>query len=193
MTNAGPTYISIRSAKHDRATIDCEENDFDRVVKLKEFERTARNHIGEVKPIIIMNTDHINPMDYTRFRKTLYLSIQKFKKYNLDAFILFTQASGQTIFNVVERRLALLSHDLAGLVLPDNYFATHLSVSGLTIDAELEKNNFKRTGEILAEVWNMNMIDRHQVVAEYIDSPESANEMVRFIDAKFTLDSIIDE
>ncbi|CAF4336056.1 unnamed protein product [Rotaria sp. Silwood2] len=193
ITNSGPTYISVRSAKHDRINIDCEEIDFDHVVKLKEFERTARNHIGEVKPVIIMNIDSINPMDYTRYQKTLYLSIKKFKKYNLDVFILITQAPGQTAFNMVERRLALLSHDLSGLVLPDNYFGTHLNISGLTIDAELEKMNLKKTGEVLAEVWNMNMIDRCQVVTEYIDPPTSADEMVRFIDTKFTLDYIIDE
>jgi hypothetical protein len=193
VTNAGPTYISIRSAKHDRTTIDYEEIDFDHVVKLKEFEKTARNHIGEVKPIIIMNVDNINPMDYTRFPKTLYLSIKKFKKYNLDAFILVTQAPGQSIFGTAERRLALLSHDLSGLVLPHNYFGTHLNISGLTVDAELEKMNFRKTGEILAEIWNMNMIDQHQVVAEYIDPPESVDDMVRFIDAQFTLDCIIDQ
>ncbi|CAF1119590.1 unnamed protein product [Adineta steineri] len=193
VTNSGPTYVSIRSMKHDRTNIDCEENDFDTIVKLKEFEKTARNHIGEVKPIIIMNVDNIDPANYTRFPKTLYLSIKKFKKYNLDAFILITQAPGQSIFNSAERRLALLSHDLSGLVLPHNYFGTHLNISGLTVDAELEKINFKKTGETLAEVWNMNMIDRHQVVAEFIDPPESADDMVRFIDTQFTLDCIIDQ
>lgn len=193
ITDAGPTYISIRSAKHDRTNISCEEMDFDRVVKLKEFERTARNHIGEVKPIIIMNIDIINPAEYTRFRKTLFLSIQKFKKYNLDVLLIVTQAPGQTAFNISERRLALLSHDLSGLVLPDNFYGTHLNISGLTVDAELEKINFKRTGETLAETWSMNLIDGHQVVAEYINPPPSADDMVRFVDAKFTLDSIIDE
>ncbi len=193
VTNAGPTYVSIRSAKHDRTTIDCEEIDFDHVVKLKEFEKTARNHIGEVKPIIIMNVDTINPTDYTRFPKTLYLSIKKFKTYNLDAFILITQAPGQTAFNVGERRLALLSQDLSGLVLPHNYFGTHLNISGLTVDADLEKMNFKKTGETLAEIWNMNMIDRHPVLAEFINPPSSADDMVRLIDTQFTLDCIIDE
>jgi len=193
VTTAGPTYISIRSAKHDRTNLDCEEIDFDHVVKLKEFEKTARNHIGEVKPIIIMSVDNIDPINYTRFPKTLYLSIQKFKKYNLDAFILFTQAPGQSTFNIAERRLALLSHDLSGLVLPHSYFGTHLNLCGLTVDAELEKRNFKKTGDILSEVWNMNLIDLHQVVTEYIDPPSSADDMVRFIDVQFTLDCIIDQ
>ncbi len=193
VTNYGPTYIPIRSVKYDRINIDCEDVDFDHVVKLKEFEKTARNHIGEVKPIIIMNVDNIDPIDYTRFPKTLYLSIKKFKKYNLDAFFIITQAPGQSVFNIAQRRLSLISHDLSGLVLPHNFFGTHLNISGLTIDAELEKINLKRTGEILAEIWNMNMIDRHQVVAEYIDPPESSDDIVRFIDTQFTLDCIIDQ
>lgn len=140
-----------------------------------------------------MNVDNINPMDYTRFRKTLYYSIKKFKKYNLDAFILVTQAPGQSIFNISERRLALLSHDLSGLVLPHNFFGTHLNISGLTIDGELEKMNFKKTGETLAEIWNMNMIDRQQVLAEYIDPPETADDMIRFFDTQSTLDYIVDQ
>lgn len=192
LTN-GPTYISIRSVKHDRTSIDCEEIDFERVVKAKEFEKTARNHIGEVKPIIIMHVDNIDPVDYTRFSKTLYHSIKKFKKYNLDAFILVTQAAGQSAFGIVERRLALLSHDLSGLVLPHNYFGTHLNMSGMTIDADLEKRNFKKTGETLAEVWSMNMIDRQPVVAEYIEPPEPTEDIVRYIDAQFTLEDILDQ
>jgi len=193
VTDSGPTYISIRSAKHDRVSIDCEEVDFDRVVKLKEFERTARNHIGEVKPIIIMSSDLIDPLDYTRFRKTLYFAIKKFKTYNLDAFILVTQAPGQSNFNISQRRLAILAQDLTGLVLPHNHFGTHLNISGLTVDADQEKLNFKKIGDVLADIWNMNMIDRQQIVAEYINPPSSADEMTRFIDTQFTLDSLIDQ
>lgn len=193
VTDSGPTYISIRSAKHDRTTIDCEEVDFDRVVKLKEFERTARNHIGEVKPVIIMNCDLIDPSEYTRLRKTLYFSIKKFKTYNLDAFILVTQAPGQSILSASQRRLALLAQDLTGLVLPHNHFGTHLNISGLTVDADLEKMNFKKTGDVLADVWSMNMIDRQQILAEYINPPESADDIARFIDTQFTLDCIVDQ
>ncbi|CAF1070651.1 unnamed protein product [Rotaria sp. Silwood1] len=190
---SGPTYISIRSAKHDRFTVDYEDMDFDCMIKLKEFEKTARNHIGNIKPIIVMCVDSLEPQDYTRFPKTLVSAINKFKKYNLDALFITTQAPGQTSFNVVERRLAALSQDLAGLVLPHDYFGTHLNVSGLTVDAEVEKQNFKATGEVLAEVWSMDMIDRHPVVAHYIDPPESCDEMIRLIDTKSTVDMIIDE
>lgn len=189
----GPTYVSIRSAKHDRMSIEWDDVDFDRVVKLREFERTARNHIGEIKPIIIMNVDRIEPKDYTRLIKTLHFAIKKFKQYNLDAFIISTQAPGQAIFNTVERRLALLTHDLSGLVLPDYNYGTHLDFHGVTIDAELEKRNFKKAGETLAEVWSMDMFDTNPVVAEYIDPPESIDEVLRSIDCQITIRSIIDQ
>jgi cell fate (sporulation/competence/biofilm development) regulator YmcA (YheA/YmcA/DUF963 family) len=39
----------------------------------------------------------------------------------------------------------------------------------------------------------MDMIDQHPVVAEYINPPESSNDMVRLIDTQSILDMIIDE
>ena len=190
---AGPTYVSLRSTRHQRFTADDEDLDFDRVVKLREFEKTARNHIGAIKPILIMAVDSLNPTDYTRFPKTLMSAINRFKKYNFDALFLVTQASGQTLFNVVERRLATLSHDLSGLVLPHDYFGTHLNVSGYTVDAELEKSNVKRAGEVLADVWSMDMIDGHPVLAEFIDPPTSVDRSLRFIDSRTTVDHLVDE
>lgn len=160
---------------------------------MRDFERTARNHIGEIKPIIIINVDRIDPIDHTRYSKTLHLAIKKFKKYNLDALIMVTPAAGQSLFNIAERRLALLSHDLPGLVLPDYYYGTHLDENGVTIDADIEKENFKRAGQTLAEVWNMDLIDRHTVVAEYIDPPAYTNDMTRSVDCQLTLNQVIDE
>lgn len=188
----GPTYISIRSAKHDRMSFDWDDVDFDRVLKLKESERTARNHIGEIKPIIIMNIDRIDPKDFMRFNKTLQFAIKKFRQFNLDALILLAQAPGQAIFNTTERRFALLSHDLSGLVLPDYYFGTHLDFAGMTIDAEIEKQNFKRAGETLAEVWTMDMIDNQPIIAEFIDPPNSSNDVVRSIDCQMTMKKLLD-
>ncbi|CAF0719285.1 unnamed protein product [Adineta ricciae] len=190
---AGPTYISIRSEKYDRFTSESEDVDFDCIVKLKEFERTARNHIGTIKPIIIMGVDSLEPTDYTRLPSTLTSAINKFKKYNLDALFIVAQAPGQTAFNVVERRLASLSQDLTGLVLPHDYFGTHLNVSGVTINSELEKNNLKRAGDVLGEVWNMDMIDQYPVYAEYVEPTETIDDTIRLIDSQFTLDTIVDD
>jgi len=62
--------------------------------------------------------------------------------------------------------MAQLSRDLSGIVLSHDYFGSHLNESGKAINPTLELDNFQKTGETLAEVWNNNMIDGHPVVAE---------------------------
>ena len=89
--HSGPTYIAIRSSKHDLSTAETHADDFDRLVCLKEFEKAARNDKGQVKPIVITTVDG-GPDENPRFPKTLVASIKKFKKYNLDAFFVLTHA-----------------------------------------------------------------------------------------------------
>ncbi|CAF0723111.1 unnamed protein product [Rotaria sp. Silwood1] len=192
ITNAGPTYISIRSAKHDRLTHESHSIDFDHLVQLKEFEKVAHDHLGRVKPIVIMNIDGSELENNTRYIKTLATAIDKFKKYNLDALIIVNQAPGQALFNVVERRLSSLAQDLAGLILPHDHFGTHLNDAGLTHHAELEKENFKLTGDVLAEVWSMNVLDEYPVVAEYINPSPMIDEQLKMADSVLALNSIID-
>jgi hypothetical protein len=193
ISNFGPTYVSIRSAKHDRLTHESHSIDFDRLVELKEFEKVARDYLGHVKPIIIINVDSSNESENnTRYSKTLASAIEKFKKYNLDALIIFNQAPGQTLYNTVERRLSPMVQDLAGLILPYDHFGTHLNDVGLTEHAELEKENFKLTGDVLAEVWSMNVLDEHSVVAEYIKPSPMIDEQLKMVDSTLALDGIID-
>ena len=45
---------------------------------------------------------------------------------------------------MVERRMAPLSHDLAGVVLPHDTYGTHLNDRNETIDKELEVKNFSK-------------------------------------------------
>ncbi|CAF4547071.1 unnamed protein product, partial [Didymodactylos carnosus] len=126
--------------------------DFDTLVKLKEFEKACRDIHGNVKPIVIITVDG-TPDDNPRFTKTLIGAIGKFRKYNLDALFVLTHAPGQSTYHVVERRMSPLAQDLAGLILPHDHFGTHLDGNGMTINQELERTNFKRAGEVLAEVW----------------------------------------
>ncbi len=63
-----------------------------------------------------------------------------------------------------------MSHDLAGFILPHDHFGTHLSDTGLTEHAELEKESFKATGDVLAGVCSMNVLDKYPVVAGYFNS-----------------------
>ncbi len=192
ITNAGPTYMSIRSAKHDRLVHESHAIDFGRLIKLKEFEKTACDHLGRVKPIVIISVDTNGSENNTRYSKTLASAIDKFKKYNLDALVIVNQAPGQALFNVVERRLSPMSQDLAGLILPHDHFGTHLNVNGLTEHAELEKENFKLAGDVLAEVWSMNVLDEYPVVAEYIKPSPMIDEHLKMVDSTLALDGIVD-
>jgi hypothetical protein len=189
---AGPTYISIRSAKHDRMNHESHAIDFDRLVQLKEFEKFACDHLGRVKPIVVINVDNCGLENKTRYQNTLSSAIDKFKKYNLDALVIVNQAPGQALFNTVERRLSPLSYDLAGLILPHDHFGTHLNDAGATEHAELEKSNFKMTGDVLAEVWSMNVLDEYPVVAEYLNPSPFVDEQLKMADSSLTIDSIID-
>jgi hypothetical protein len=145
-----------------------------------------------VKPIVVINVDTSGLENNSRYLKTLSSAIDKFKKHNLDALIMTNQAPGQALFNTVERRLAPMSHDLAGLILPHDHFGTHLNDVGVTEHAELEKANFKMAGDVLAEVWSINVLDEHPVVAEYINPSPVFDEQLKMADSTLALDSIID-
>lgn len=86
-----------------------------------------------------------------------------------------TNAPGRSAFNRVERRMAPLSHELSGLVLPHDSYGNHLNSARKCVDEELEKRNFAKAGETLAEVWNNVVIDKHPVFAEYKPPGDGAN------------------
>ena len=49
-----------------------------------------------------------------------------FLKYNLDALFAFTHAPGSSAYNPVERRMAQLSKDTTGLILPFDTYGTQM-------------------------------------------------------------------
>jgi len=69
-----------------------------------------------------------------------------------------------------------LSHDLPSLILPYDHFESHLNTSGKTTDPELEKANFRKSRQILAEVWSQAIIDSFRVHAQYVD-PENIPDL----------------
>ena len=89
--------------------------------------------------------------------------------------------------------MAPLSHDLAGLILPHDHFGSHLNESGGTINVDLEKLNFRKAGQILAETWNQSVIDGFPCVAEYINPPAtSADERIQ-VDVKFVMADLLQQ
>ena len=98
-----------------------------------------------------------------RFPKTLHVAIDLFQTHKLDVLLHGVNASGLSAFNPVERRMAPLSHDLVGVILPHDIHGSHLDNRGKTFDIELEKQNFFRAAEILSEIWSDTVIDGKSV------------------------------
>jgi hypothetical protein len=76
--------------------------------------------------------------------------------------------------------MAPLNRFLAGIILPHETFESHLNSKGETVDDQLERENVKKAGESLAEIWNEAITDDHSdfaewrggVVPESIDNPD---------------------
>lgn len=164
----GPTYIAIRSGKHSSSTATSHAQDLDTLLTIESFSKFIKNIDSKVKPVLIISSDG-GPDENPRYRKVIAHAIEHFKQYDLDAVFIVTNAPGRSAFNRVERRMAPLSRELTGVVLPHDSFGNHLDSSGRTLDESLEKDNFKKAGDILAEIWSAVCIDGHEVVAKYID------------------------
>ena len=175
---SGPTYIGIRSGKHSSSTAHSHAINFDRIFNLDSFSNLVKVNKKlddqenkqvhtEVKPIVMLTVDG-GPDENPRYCNVVRYVIKHFLDYNLDAFYLATNAPGRSAYNRVERRMAPLSRQLSGLVLPYDHYGSHLDSKKKTSDIELEKKNFEHAGKYLAEIWSNIKIDGHDVKAEYI-------------------------
>ena len=72
--------------------------------------------------------------------------------------------------NQVESRMTPLSKALAGLIFSQDTFGNQVDFQRRTVGVDLEKKNFKRTGDALAKVWNEQVIDNCSVTFEYVES-----------------------
>lgn len=168
---SGPTYIAIRSGKHASSTAYSHAADFKRLLELEEIDSTMKMD-GLVKPIVIITVAG-GPDENPRYRKVIQVAVHHFLEHNLDALFIATNAPGSSAFNRLERRMAPLSKELVGLIIPHDHFGSHLDSQLRTTDEELEKKNFKFAGETLAGVWGDLSIDGFPTVAEYVDPDTS--------------------
>ena len=160
---SGPTGIFIRSGKHDLSTAVSHAADFEKMKTILAFQEVMMTHDRvNVKPVVIITADG-GPDENPRFPKTLAAAYKTFRDNNLDALFVACHAPGHSAYNTVERRMAPLSHDLSGLLLPHDHFGSHLDGSGKTVDSALEKKNFEKAGQVLAEVWSSTVIDGYEV------------------------------
>ena len=142
---SGPTYIAIRSAKHSSTTASSHAKGLDKLLSLDDFKPLAYGLDGKVKPILVLSVDG-RPDENPRYREVIAHSVSHFLTYDLDGLFVFTNAPGRSAYNRVERRMAPLSRELAGVVLPHDHYGSHLDSSGGTTDEVLEKQNFKHAG-----------------------------------------------
>ena len=180
---SGPTFIAIRSQKHDSSTAETHLRDFNRLVELDEFKSSAKGRDGVLKPLIFVAVDS-GPDEAPSNFKTMLAWITCFNTHNVDGIFVFSNAPGFSAFNKVERRMAPLSKDTAGIVLPFDNFGTHLNSSNKTIDTELEKRNFAAAGEVLASVWSETVIDNYPVVAKWTP-PEEPGSAIDSVDQEW--------
>jgi len=118
---------------------------------IEAFEGSTKDSKGNVKPILIISCDG-GPDENPRYSKVIAHAINHFQKFDLDGLFVDTNAPARSAFNRLERRMASLSRELSGLILSHEFYGSHLSESGKTTNAFLEKKNFQKAGEVLAEV-----------------------------------------
>lgn len=95
------------------------------------------------KPVVIVISDG-GPDENPRYQRVIEVAVHHFKKRNLDAIFIATKAPQRSDYNRVERRMAPLSRDLTRLVLPHDFYGTHLDNKNETVDDNLEMKNFAR-------------------------------------------------
>jgi len=172
VTYSGPTFVAVRSGKHASSTALSHARDFNRLLNVDEFSSMMKTDAGHVKPVFMITVDG-GPDENPRYDKVICVAIHHFLEHDLDCIILATNAPGRSAFNRVERRMAPLSRELAGLILPHEHYGSHLDADGKTVDVELETANFAFAGRTLSEVWSGLIIDGYPVVSEYVESDKS--------------------
>lgn len=171
---SGPTFIAIRSGKHDSSVAGTHAADLRYLYDtVQSFKNLLYRQDGTVKPVLMVFVDG-GPDENPRYKETIKAACANFIHFQFDAMYVSTQAPGRSAYNPVERRMAPLSRQLAGLILPHDIFGSHLNSKGETVDEDVEKANFQKAGETLAEVWNETVIDNFPVIAQW----RGGNELV---------------
>ena len=143
---SGPTYITIRNAKHSDSSAFHHLCVMNRAHPFPEFTKSFQNQHSREKKVMIVRVDG-GPDENPRNSNTINCAIEYFCGHNLDAYFVATNGLGRSAFNRVERRMSNLSKELSGVILPHDHFGNHLDHNNNTIDEELELQNFEYAGE----------------------------------------------
>ena len=109
----------MRSGKHDSSTPFRHTYDIRELFKCEQI---------KLKPIGIFMSDGASN-EAPRFPKPLQTGVALFKELKLDVLLHGINAAGLLAFNPVERHMAPLSHDMAGVILQHDSYGNHLDES----------------------------------------------------------------
>ena len=113
VTYSGPTHICIRSGKHSSSTANKHADDSRRMADRDLYKPWFRTPDGRMKPVVMITVYGAGPDECPRYKKNIAFAIDHFKRYDLDAIFVATNAPGRSTFNRVERRMAPLSNGMA--------------------------------------------------------------------------------
>ena len=88
----GPTYIAIRSGKHDKSSAASHIEDFRTLLSLDEFKKACLKD-GILKPLLFVSVDG-GPDEAPKNTMTLEAWVTIFKEYDFDMAVIFTHAPG---------------------------------------------------------------------------------------------------
>ena len=117
------TWQKLRAETHS--------DDFERILQLEEFQDVALTPNKDVKPLTFVSVDG-GPDEAPKNQQALAVRTRQFENNDLDAVFVFTHAPGKSAYKPVERRMAPLSKDTAGIILPFDTFGNHLDASNKT-------------------------------------------------------------
>lgn len=175
------SILNSRSGKHSSSNASTHAEDFDHLYNVPEFDQIMKFETdGEKlpKPVVIIICDG-GPDENPRYQQVIEMAITHFLKYDLDALFIATNAPHRSAYNRVERRMAPLSHAISGLVLPHDFYGTHLNDKNETVDTELELKNFQKAGETLASIWSETVIDQYPTVARFVSESNQYTPIIK--------------
>ena len=99
VSSSGPTYIGIRSGKHDSSVAATHAADLMHLYNsVESFKNILYRNDGTVKPILIMLVDG-GPDENPRYAETIKFACANFITLKLDALFIATQAPGRSAYN----------------------------------------------------------------------------------------------
>ena len=178
LTYSGPIHAAVRSLKHDNADAFAGFDDLKNLLENDNFKPFLKQEDGSIRLTWIFTRDG---NDGPRFPKTRKALTNFFKENDIDFFFAACNTRGLSAYHFIERRIATMSREHDGFILPHDYYGTHLNCNGNTTDRGKELQNFRKAGNLLPDIWSNAVIDSYPVSASWLDPSEEASNFKEFV------------